>query len=94
MGSVLYVEQPAILQLLLIFFSMNFLCATQDIAVDGWALTMLRKENASYQGVCNAAGQTFGFTLGFTGYTLLDQWKWVNLSGFLFVMVVASLLLL
>lgn len=25
------------------FFSLNFLAATQDIAVDGWALTMLHR---------------------------------------------------
>eukprot|EP00928_Gymnodinium_smaydae_P054383 TRINITY_DN38167_c0_g1_i1.p1 TRINITY_DN38167_c0_g1~~TRINITY_DN38167_c0_g1_i1.p1 ORF type:complete len:445 (+),score=31.24 TRINITY_DN38167_c0_g1_i1:63-1397(+) len=85
LDSYLYGETLAILPLTIIFFSMNFLCATQDIAVDGWALTMLRKENASYQGVCNAAGQTFGFTLGFTGFTLLDQFGLLNLSGFLFV---------
>eukprot|EP00913_Durusdinium_trenchii_P035699 g33404.t1 len=43
-----------------LFLAINFLCATQDIAVDGWALTMLRKENCNYQATCNAAGQTFG----------------------------------
>jgi len=26
-----------------VFFGLNFLAATQDIAVDGWALTMLRR---------------------------------------------------
>lgn len=26
-----------------VFFMLNFLAATQDIAVDGWALTMLRR---------------------------------------------------
>ncbi len=28
-----------------IFFTLFFFCATQDIAVDGWALTMLSAEN-------------------------------------------------
>lgn len=46
------------------FFILYFLCATQDIAVDGWALTMLREENAGYASTCNAVGQTLGFTLG------------------------------
>ena len=63
---------------------MNFLCATQDIAVDGWALTMLRPENATYQATCNAAGQTFGYTLGWTGVTLLEQTGVTNLSGFMY----------
>ena len=29
--------------LTLVFFFLNFLAATQDIAVDGWALTMLHR---------------------------------------------------
>ena len=36
-------ERPAIVPLTLMFLAMNFLCATQDIAVDGWALTMLSR---------------------------------------------------
>jgi len=31
-----------------VFFSLNFLAATQDIAVDGWALTMLKRFVNSY----------------------------------------------
>jgi len=48
-----------------VFFVLYLLCATQDIAVDGWALTMLREENAGYASTCNAIGQNFGFSLGF-----------------------------
>lgn len=36
-------EAPNIQILTLIFFSLNFLAATQDISVDGWALTMLKR---------------------------------------------------
>ncbi len=31
-----------------VFFMLNFLAATQDIAVDGWALTMLRRYIGKY----------------------------------------------
>jgi len=58
-------EAKDITNLTIIFFMLYFLCATQDIAVDGWALTMLRPENAGYASTCNAAGQTIGFTIGF-----------------------------
>lgn len=34
---------PNIRLLTLMFFLNNFLAATQDIAVDGWALTMLNR---------------------------------------------------
>lgn len=77
-------DKPAINTLTGLFLAMNFLCATQDIAVDGWALTMLRKENSNYQATCNAAGQTFGYALGFTGFAVLDHFKLLSLSSFLF----------
>jgi PAT family acetyl-CoA transporter-like MFS transporter 1 len=34
-------HQPNVAMLTIMFFGLNFLAATQDIAVDGWALTML-----------------------------------------------------
>ena len=36
-------EGHGVLTLTIIFFLLNFLAATQDIAVDGWALTMLSR---------------------------------------------------
>lgn len=41
------IHKPQIYLLTLCFFFINFLCATQDIAVDGWALTMLSRRNVS-----------------------------------------------
>lgn len=35
--------KPNVMVLVYLFFITNFLSATQDIAVDGWALTMLKK---------------------------------------------------
>ncbi|KAE9541831.1 hypothetical protein AGLY_003822 [Aphis glycines] len=57
--------------LTLLFFVLNFLAATQDIIVDGWALTMLKKQNISYASMCNGAGQTFGIFLGYNLSVLL-----------------------
>lgn len=37
------VSRPNIYALTLVFFVMNFLAATQDVAVDGWALTLLKR---------------------------------------------------
>jgi len=36
-------EIPNLKMLTISFFLLNFLAATQDIAVDGWALTMLHR---------------------------------------------------
>lgn len=40
---------PNIQMLTLVFFILNFLAATQDIAVDGWALTMLHRLYTGYE---------------------------------------------
>lgn len=34
---------PNLMVLMFVFFVSNFLAATQDIVVDSWALTMLKK---------------------------------------------------
>lgn len=36
-------EGPQVALLTALFFTLYFLAATQDIAVDGWALTMLKR---------------------------------------------------
>ena len=42
------------------FFLLYFLMLTQDIAVDGWALTMLSKANQVKRPICNSIGQNIG----------------------------------
>lgn len=49
---------PQMVLLTSVFFVLWFLAATQDIAVDGWALTMLKRENVGYAATCNA-GNSF-----------------------------------
>lgn len=65
------------------FFFLFFLMATQDIAVDGWALTMLKKRNIGYQATCNAIGQTFGYFIALTGLLALQSWGIVTLASFM-----------
>eukprot|EP01138_Halocafeteria_seosinensis_P013164 gb/GECG01013445.1/.p1 GENE.gb/GECG01013445.1/~~gb/GECG01013445.1/.p1 ORF type:complete len:721 (+),score=51.77 gb/GECG01013445.1/:1-2163(+) len=60
-------SRPNVTYLASIFFILYFLVATQDIAVDGWALTMLRPENVGYASTCNSVGQQIGFL---TSYAL------------------------
>ena len=55
------------------FFALYFLMATQDIAVDGWALTMLSKKNRGKGPVCNSIGQNLGFFLSFVGFLALND---------------------
>ena len=55
------------------FFVLYFLTATQDIAVDGWALTMLSKKNRGRGPVCNSIGQNIGYFLSFVGFLALND---------------------
>uniref|UniRef100_A0A1I7V181 Acetyl-coenzyme A transporter 1 n=1 Tax=Caenorhabditis tropicalis TaxID=1561998 RepID=A0A1I7V181_9PELO len=64
---------PNVIFLMLIFLPLNFLAATQDIAVDGWALTMLSKKNVGYASTCNAVGQTAGYFLGNVVFLALES---------------------
>lgn len=91
-------EQPNILVLTVSFFILNFCAATQDIAVDGWALTMLSKKNVGLASTCNSVGQTAGYFLGYVVYMALESKDFCNrflrsvpqetgvitLSGFMF----------
>ncbi|CAI2339473.1 unnamed protein product [Caenorhabditis sp. 36 PRJEB53466] len=69
---------PNVVFLMLIFLPLNFLAATQDIAVDGWALTMLSKKNVGYASTCNAVGQTAGFFLGNIVFLALESASFCN----------------
>lgn len=61
-----------------LFFSLNFLAATQDIAVDGWALTMLKRCNVGHASTCNSVGQTAGYFLGYVLFIALESAEFCN----------------
>lgn len=72
-------ETPNIEILTLMFFILNFLAATQDIAVDGWALTMLKKDNRGHSSACNSVGQTAGFFLSYVLFMALESSSFCNM---------------
>lgn len=69
---------PSVPALTAIFFSLNFLAATQDIAVDGWALTMLKRCNVGHASTCNSVGQTAGYFLGYVAFIALESAEFCN----------------
>uniref|UniRef100_UPI00358EEB68 acetyl-coenzyme A transporter 1 isoform X2 n=1 Tax=Myxine glutinosa TaxID=7769 RepID=UPI00358EEB68 len=60
------------------FFIFELLAATQDIAVDGWALTMLSKENVGFASTCNSIGHTAGYFLGNVLFLALESASFCN----------------
>ncbi|KAI6206495.1 hypothetical protein M3Y94_00918200 [Aphelenchoides besseyi] len=71
-------KTPNVFLLMSIFLPLNFLAATQDIAVDGWALTMLSRKNVGYASTCNVVGQTVGFFMGNVVFLTLQSKDFAN----------------
>ncbi|RWS05265.1 acetyl-coenzyme A transporter-like protein, partial [Dinothrombium tinctorium] len=72
------VSPQNVVLLTIAFFLLIFLTATQDIAVDGWALTMLSKRNVEYAPSCNSVGQTMGVLFGNTVFLALESADFCN----------------
>lgn len=72
-------EQDAnIIILAVIFFIMTMLGCTQDIIVDGWALTMLKRRNIGYASICNNLGNPLGYILGYALVISLESAEFCN----------------
>ncbi|XP_060851932.1 acetyl-coenzyme A transporter 1-like [Rhopalosiphum padi] len=63
--------KPNLEMIVRLIFLINFLSATQDIAVDGWSLSVLKKKNVSYASLCPSIGVPIGMFLGSVCFTLL-----------------------
>ena len=60
------------------WFFLVFLCATQDIAVDGWALTLLSPQNLSYASTAQTVGLTAGHFLSYTVFLAFNSPNFAN----------------
>ncbi|KAL8936885.1 MAG: hypothetical protein Q9211_003970 [Gyalolechia sp. 1 TL-2023] len=60
------------------WFFLVFLCATQDIAVDGWALTLLSLPNLSYASTAQTVGLTAGHFLSYTVFLAFNSPDFAN----------------
>ena len=74
---------PYVQRLTALFFCLYLLMATQDVAVDGWALTLLSRRNVGLASTVNVVAQTLGFFLAYTGFLTLSDQGWVTLAGFM-----------
>jgi len=60
------------------WFLLVFLCATQDIAVDGWAISLLSIQNISYASTAQTVGLTAGSFLSHTVFLALNAPDFAN----------------
>ncbi|GAA5846584.1 hypothetical protein JCM3766R1_007120 [Sporobolomyces carnicolor] len=76
--SMIEVDEPDVNLLTALFFTLVFFAATQDIAVDGWALTLLSKENLSYASTAQTIGLNTGYFLSFTVFLAFNSVEFSN----------------
>ena len=60
------------------WFFLVLMCATQDIAVDGWALTLLTPGNVSYASTAQTVGLTAGQFLSYTVFLAFHSKDFAN----------------
>ena len=60
------------------WFLLVLLCATQDIAVDGWAISLISPQNLSYASTAQTVGLTAGSFLSFTVFLALNAPDFAN----------------
>lgn len=60
------------------WFFLVLMCATQDIAVDGWALTLLTPGNVSYASTAQTVGLTAGQFLSYTVFLAFNSKDFAN----------------
>lgn len=73
-----FLDSTNILDLSVYFFLLVLLAATQDIAVDGWALTLLSREYVGYAATCQTVGLNIGYFLSFTVFIALSDADFCN----------------
>ena len=56
-----------------LFTVLIFLAATQDIAVDGWAIELLRGGSAGFGSTCQTLGMALGWFLSYTAFLALND---------------------
>ena len=71
-------KAPQIVMLTILFLLLFACAATQDIAVDGWAISMLSRDNVGHASTCNTVGQTAGYFLGYTVFLALESKDFSN----------------
>ncbi|KAI3625926.1 hypothetical protein CBS9595_001287 [Malassezia furfur] len=61
-----------------LFFALITMAATQDIAVDGWALTLLSEENVGYASTAQTIGVNIGYFMSFTVFLAFNSVEFGN----------------
>ncbi|CAD6909857.1 unnamed protein product [Tilletia laevis] len=76
--KLLLTDHPDVNYITLLFFLLVLFAATQDIAVDGWALTLLSQESVGYASTAQTFGLNTGYFLSFTVFLAFNSIEFSN----------------
>jgi PAT family acetyl-CoA transporter-like MFS transporter 1 len=90
LGELISADGSDVKTLTVTFLVLYVLLASQDIAVDGWALTMLSEKHVGLASTCNVVGQMIGFFVCFTGFLGLNSYgvelaPFISFWGYIFI---------
>lgn len=68
-----WVEAGDVSKLTYLFFVLVFFAASQDVAVDGWALTLLNRNNIAYASTCQTIGMNLGYSVSFPIFLAMND---------------------
>jgi len=77
------VQEIDIKSLTAVFLLLTILSSTQDIATDGWCISMLKPSNVGYASTCQSVGLTAGFSVGYILFTALESKGIITIAQFL-----------
>lgn len=62
----------------IVFFALVLAVSVQDIALDAWGLTILKRRNLGYAPICNSSAQVVAQVLSYTLLLLLESPEFCN----------------
>lgn len=71
-------NEPQVLLLTVVFFALRMCTATHDVAVDGWALSLMHKRNIGHVATAEAVGGVGGWYLGYVFLIIFESKDFCN----------------
>lgn len=71
-------QKPQIAMLTFVFFMLWFFVSVQDVAVDGYGLTLLQRRNVGYAATSNGVGLSAGKFIGFIIFLVFESKDFCN----------------
>lgn len=71
-------NEPQVLILTIVFFALRTFAATHDVAVDGWALSLMHRRNIGHVATAEAVGGVSGWYIGYVVLIIFESKEFCN----------------